>query len=236
MRTRAFLATALWIAILTATHAAAAPPSYTYCNSCLDCDAKLSSGSWTLVILTTDITDHAGHCIRLFSDVNDVTFDCDGHTIDGDDLAIDPEYGMYMGGGTGNEIKNCTISDFSTGIFLLSTTAHTVASNTLVSNNVGIHLSDSNTTNVYENVSQANYTGIYFDNSDNNTASSNSACHNTNKDFAVYVSTGNIGTGNVCDVPGGWNDVKITGCSRTCSPFSDGFESGDTTRWSLSIP
>jgi hypothetical protein len=236
MTTRGLLVTALALVLLAARHAAAAPPSYTYCNSCTDCDTKLSSGSWTLVILNTDITDHAGHCIRLYSGVNDVTFDCDGHLIDGDDFAIDPEYGVYMSGGTGNEIVNCTISDFSSAILLHWATGHAITSNTLVSNNIGIELSHSSTTDLQNNVSVANNIGILLDESDSNTANSNSTCHNTTKDFSVYLSSGNFGTANVCDVPGGWSDAKVSGCSLACSPFADGFESGNAARWSLSFP
>jgi parallel beta-helix repeat protein len=214
----------------------AAPPTYTFCNSCADCQAELASGTWTLIILTVDITDHAGSCISLVSGESNVKFDCDGHVIDGDDFAIDPEYGVYMVGGSGNEISNCTISDFTTGILLAGTTGHTVANNTLISNTSdGIELFGSSTATVDNNVLLANTIGIEFYNSDNNTASSNSSCDNTSSDFSVSLSSGNIGTSNVCDVPGSWNDFKISGCSLACSPFSDGFESGNTTRWSLTV-
>lgn len=238
MTHRGFLLVVLGMAMTTPSPATdAAPPTYTYCSSCADCSTKLASGSWTLVILSADIIDHVGTCVTLVAGESDVKFDCAGHTIDGAGYDIDPEYGIHMVGGTGNEIANCTISGFTTGIQLAGTTGHTVVNNTLVSNTSdGIELFGSSTADVHDNVSLGNTVGIDFYNSDNNTATANRACFNSNRDFNLVSSSGNIGMGNVCDIPGGWNDVKITGCSRTCSPFSDGFESGGTTRWSLSIP
>jgi parallel beta-helix repeat protein len=236
MASRFFLVLAVALAITGSPVVEAAPPTYTFCNSCADCQAELASGTWTLVILTVDITDHAGSCISLVSGESHVKFDCDGHVIDGDDFAVDPEYGIYMVSGSDNEIANCTISDFTTGILLAGTTGHIVANNTLVSNTSdGIELFGSTNATVENNVFLANTIGIEFYDSDNNTASGNSSCHNTSRDFSVYLSSGNVGTSNVCDVPVGWNDIKISGCSLACSPFSDGFESGDTDRWSTTV-
>jgi parallel beta-helix repeat protein len=236
MTTRDFLTLTLSIVFLTARHGAAAPPSYTYCNSCTDCSTKLASGSWERVILSVDIIDHGGSCVVTILGESNVTFDCDGHIIDGDDIAIDPDSGIAMMHGTGNQIVNCTVSDFSRGIHLHNASLHTVAHNILVSNGVGIELVFSNNIDVHDNLSLENFTGIKFDNSDVNTVSSNRSCSNNVYDFHVTSSIANSGTNNVCDVPDGWNDNLTSGCSKTCWVFEDDFESGNTEQWSTAVP
>lgn len=236
MTARGFLVTALTLLFLTAPHGEAAPPSYTYCNSCADCSTKLASGSWERVILSVDIIDHGGSCVGIILGESNVTFDCDGHLIDGDDVAIDPDAGIAMIHGTGNEIVNCTVSDFSRGIYINDASLHTVANNTLLSNGIGIELAFSNNIDLHDNSSLDNYTGLSINNSDVNTVNSNRACFNHIFDFNVASSTGNSGLGNVCDIPGGWNDFKTTGCSRSCGVFDDGFESGGTDQWTSAVP
>jgi hypothetical protein len=82
------------------------------CNSCSDCEDKLRDPLCLTVRLTEDIIDHAGTYIGLIMGESDADFDCDGHTIDGDDIAIDPDYGVTMMHGIDNSVRNCVISDF----------------------------------------------------------------------------------------------------------------------------
>ena len=189
----------------------------TTCNSCEDCTEKLKSGEYDVVTLTTDITDHKGSCIGLIMGESNVVFDCGGHTIDGDDIAIDPEHGVTMMHGTGNTIKNCVISDFSNGIYLWDATDHEIIGNTVISNDEGIELgwSDSNTIN--GNTVNENYNGIILSNSNSNTINSNTVCKNTNSDFLIGSGTGNTGDENACETPDGWNDAGTTGCTNACS-------------------
>jgi|GEM_PF-6626355 len=189
----------------------------TTCNSCSDCTTKLKSGSWDAVILATDITNHAGTCIGLILGESDVAFDCDGHTIDGDDAAVDPDHGVAMMHGTGNAVRNCTISGFSNGIYLWDATNHAITDNILVSNGTGIQFgwSDFNQTN--SNTIADNYTGIQISDSNNNAIISNTVCENEYLDFNLVSGTGNSGSNNTCDSPDGWNDDGTTGCTNICA-------------------
>ena len=62
------------------------PAQSTTCNSCSDCNDKLASGDYVTVTLTTNLTNIGGGCIALILGESDIVFDCDGHTIDGDDV------------------------------------------------------------------------------------------------------------------------------------------------------
>jgi parallel beta-helix repeat protein len=147
---------------------------------------------------------------------SDADFDCDGHTIDGDDIAIDPDYGVTMMHGTGNSVRNCVISDFSRGIYLWDATAHVLKGNTLTSNGAGIEMGWSDANFVVNNTVNENYNGIVIGNSSNNDIRANAVCANTNLDFDVRSSSGNSGTENRCHSPDGWNDDGTTGCTYAC--------------------
>ena len=59
-----------------------------YSNSCEDCTGKLASGQYDIVRLGKNIVDYGGAFIYLHMGESNVVFDCLGHTIDGDDLAV----------------------------------------------------------------------------------------------------------------------------------------------------
>jgi parallel beta-helix repeat protein len=189
----------------------------TTCNSCADCSTKLKSGSWDTVTLTTDINNHEGACIGLLLGESNVVFDCDGHTIDGDGMAIDPEAGIAMMHGSGNTIQNCTVSDFNQGIYLWNATSHVITNNTLTSNDTGIELGWSDSNNINNNTITGNYNGIQISNSNNNAIDANTVCQSNNLDFYLASGTGNSGDNNTCDSPGSWNDDGTTGCTDACS-------------------
>ena len=78
-----------------------------------------------IIILNQSLTGSkgniVGNCIE-FDGSDSITFDCDGHTIDGDDVGTD--YGIWLND-TGddsnyNVIRNCTIGQFDRGIGVLS--------------------------------------------------------------------------------------------------------------------
>jgi parallel beta-helix repeat protein len=194
-----------------------APAQSTTCNSCADCTSKLESGSWVTVTLTADITNHAGTCVGLIHSESNVVFDCGGHTIDGDDIAIDPDHGVTMMHGSNNTIQNCTISDFSNGIYLWDATNHLITGNTLSSNGTGIELGFSHSNDINNNTFSENYNGIEVGNSNNNDIDSNTVCESTYLDFNMVSGTGNSGDNNTCDAPDGWNDDGTTGCTSMCA-------------------
>ena len=92
--------------------------TYWGCSNCSDCEAALQDNGYSEVRLTANINNHAGTCIDNPANFSNKTFDCQGHTIDGDDSGSD--YGIYLYGKSGNIIKNCVITDFYDGIFLNS--------------------------------------------------------------------------------------------------------------------
>ena len=109
------------------------------CNSCSDCTNALNDNSVcnNEVKLTADIINQSGTCISNPSNFTNKIFDCQGHTIDGDDSGTD--YGIYLYEKTGNTIKNCIITDFYYGIYLSSSSNYnTLTSNTANYNNYGI--------------------------------------------------------------------------------------------------
>jgi parallel beta-helix repeat protein len=193
-------------------------PQQTTCNSCSDCSDKLASGLYVTVTLSTDLTNVGGHCISLALGESDVVFDCAGHTVDGDDQAIDPDHGIAMLHGDNNTIMNCTVSDFSTGIYLADATNHTVIDNHVTSNGVGIRLSFAHNNDVRNNTVDENVTtGIDISSSNYNAIYTNVSCNNSNWDFYLDSAIGNYGDENTCDVPDGWNDQGTTGCTYLCA-------------------
>ena len=72
----------LWAAVvfsvLVPSMAVDAAESVETCSSCADCQAKLSSGLYSVVELDVDIIDYPGSCIDLHLGESNVTFDCAG--------------------------------------------------------------------------------------------------------------------------------------------------------------
>ncbi len=194
-----------------------APTQSTTCNSCADCTSKLASGSYSLVTLTTNIWNIETGCITLNHSESNLTFDCDGHTIDGDDLWLDQEGGISMNG-SHNTIQNCTLSDFDRGIRLYAGANNVIANNHLTSNDTGIELSgESSSNSIHDNTIDDNRAGIYLSNTSDNTINANVVCDNSYLDFSLGSGSGNSGDNNTCNLPGSWNDQGTTGCTNMCS-------------------
>ena len=161
------------------------------CNSCSDCSAKLASGLYSEVKLTTNLIGVGGSCVSLLFGESNVTFDCDYHYVTGDDVAIDPDYGIAFFHGSNNTIRNCLVGDFSGGIYLADAVNHTVENNWLISNSNGLYLSFASGMTVDNNIMQENNSGIYLNNASSNTLTNNRVCYNTYHDFVLTSSTGN---------------------------------------------
>jgi parallel beta-helix repeat protein len=157
-----------------------APATTCFCDSCSDCNTKLGS-SCTTVYLTADINDHYGKCIEF--PASSKVFDCQGHSIDGDDVNTSPDYGIYMSVKSGNTVRNCVITDFDVGISMEAPYPDTYNNNQLVdnivsSNRLGIGVwgnsdypSSSNT--VARNVVENNDDGIMLMYTNSNTVDDN---------------------------------------------------------------
>jgi parallel beta-helix repeat protein len=194
-------------------------PLQATCNSCADCTAKLTSGSYTVVTLAADLLNIEGPCISLLA-ATDVTFDCAGHTIDGDDAWMDTDWGIGITGPSNDNItvRNCTISDFDRGIQIAGGGNHTVHDNHFTSNSVGIDIGSSGTNDLHANTVDGNTAeGIYLHNATDSSVNNNIVCDNTNLDFELTGGSGNTGDNNTCDKPDGWNDQGTTGCTSLCA-------------------
>ena len=164
------------------------------CSNCTDCTNALndSTSCYVEVDLTSNISNNVGNCIYNPANFNNKTFDCRGHTIDGDDSGTDN--GIYLEGKTNNTIRNCTITDFSYGLQLYSSSSSTVVNNTVTSNShTGIYLFYTRSTLVSKNTANLNtYYGILLRNSySNNTLTDNTANLNGDTGIFVYSSSNN---------------------------------------------
>jgi parallel beta-helix repeat protein len=196
------------------------PEQVTTCNSCDDCSTKLASGLYDWVVLTTDIVDWPGTCVSLLFGESDLTFDCAGHLIDGDDIAIDPDHGVAFFHGTNNVIRDCRISDFSHGVYLWDATNHLVEDTVSFSNGAGIYLGYTTSSSLQRNETRDNGTGIHLEySSDSNLLLLNTACENTVNDIWLEGGSGNDGSNNRCDIANGWNDQGTTGCRFACGTW-----------------
>lgn len=163
------------------------------CDSCDDCTIKLN-GEYGEVYLNTSIINHTGTCINNPANFNNKIFDCQGHTIDGDNIGYD--YGIYLIGKKGNTIRNCVISNFNNGIFLWST-----SSSNVTNNNINLNYGD----------------GIMLYYSNENIMYSNNITSNGDNGMLIKTSRGNIIINNTCNsnngngiylrAPSNWNNV-----------------------------
>ena len=88
-----------------------------FCNNCSDCQTKIDNAlPGDEVRLTADITNQDGDCIKFNTGKSNITFDCQGHLIDGD--GDSNGYGIYLNRNNDyNVIKNCSIQQFQYGYY-----------------------------------------------------------------------------------------------------------------------
>lgn len=191
------------------------------CNTCDDCELALNDNTdcTVLVNLTTDITDHSGTCINNPVNFSNKIFDCQGHTIDGDDTA--DSHGIGTVSKDGNTIKNCIITDFDIGIYLGHDSDNNVIQNnnitscTLAGSYIGSSTSSADTNQIILNNFSDNVYGFYIRNGAGNVLSNNTFCDNSNTD--IYdVDGGDSGDNNTCDSATNYNDLGNTTCSFDC--------------------
>lgn len=228
------------LCVLAASSIAGAADSVETCSTCAECEAALSSGMYDVVVLDADIIDYPDSCIELHLGESNVTFDCAGHLIDGDgprgEPALDdPEHGVTMMQGSGNTVRNCTISGFDAALYLVNASGTVLENNDIEGNWVGIDLSNGYSNTISGNIVRGSKIGIKITNSDDNTVASNTVCGNFLWDFYHESSTGNVGIDNTCDTTLSWDDFGTSGCTYSCIIFSCGFETGDHLDWSGSV-
>ncbi|PKP54345.1 MAG: hypothetical protein CVT90_01745, partial [Candidatus Altiarchaeales archaeon HGW-Altiarchaeales-3] len=160
------------------------------CNNCMDCNDKLNNPACTVVNLTKDIY-HNGTCI-IFP-ANNKIFDCLGYTIEGNDTAS--TYGILLKNKTNNTVKNCVVSDFWHGIYLLNSANNNLIVNNTVdsSGNAGILLQESSSNNIVIN-NTGRFCGWYaieLHSSSNNKIIGNTANNNSVSGIFLYNGASN---------------------------------------------
>ncbi|WP_435360028.1 right-handed parallel beta-helix repeat-containing protein [Haloarchaeobius sp. DFWS5] len=114
--------------------------------------------------LTTDITNSTAEtCIEIAA--SDVTFDGNGHTIDGDDDASGPETAIGPPSGTPDEwqnvtVRDVTVTDWSFGIRFLSVENGSVEDVTARDGQWGINLESSDVTVSNSTIENNSFTGV----------------------------------------------------------------------------
>lgn len=158
------------------------------CYNCSDCTAKLNQ-PYDVVKLDADVVNYAATCINNPPGFNNKIFDCQGHTIDG--VRTVNTYGIYLNGKTNNTIKNCRITNFYQGIYLLSSINNSMDNNTANWNSRhGIYLRNSKYNSFTHNTVNSNTNhGIYlYLSSDNNIITNNTANSNSGSGINLYSS------------------------------------------------
>ena len=148
----------------------------------------------TIYYLTADIIDSTtSHCMDV--QASNVTLDCQGHIIDGNDIA---DQGIYLYSTSYNNftLKNCIVRDWDTGnIYLKYGDDNTIVNVTSISSpDYGVYLYGNEGNNItYLNASNNNY-GIYMYDSGYNYLSESNFISNTN---AVYLYNSNTKYNNI---------------------------------------
>jgi len=174
-----------------------------------------------------------GNCFTVTNN-DDIIIDCLGYSIRGNDS----DFGFNISGRTNVIIKNCLISNFSTGLYLNDANGSTFENNTFSANTEAINSTISINNNFSSNTfgSNTNY-GIYLSDSNSSTFDSNTIIINNSQ--AIYFTSSdsnNISSNTIRN-----NDVGIALLSSNSNNiynnyFANTNNSGDdgTNNWNIS--
>jgi parallel beta-helix repeat protein len=157
------------------------------CTTCDDCNTKIDEAtSGDTINLAEDITGADSDCISIYDKYN-ITFDCRGRLIAGADDSSWYYYGMEITDSSWIAIKNCRMSSFDTGIYLGECDSCTLKNNTLSNGRTGIYVYGSETENdiLNGNTANNNTEGIHVYSTQNCTIENNSA--NGNSETGIYL-------------------------------------------------
>ncbi|MCK5018435.1 MAG: right-handed parallel beta-helix repeat-containing protein, partial [Candidatus Peribacteraceae bacterium] len=187
----------------------------TECGSCSECSIKIQAASYGATIyLNQSITNAASTCIN-FNGTDNVTFDCKGFTIDGDNS--NTIWGIYLNGSSdGNTIRNCNIQEFANGIRVTESSS----SNNLINNTIststssagnGIWIQGDSKSNIIKNntISTSGIAshGMYIiTNADYNIVDNNTITTTGDEGDGIYLiaSTQNVITNNTINTEDGY--------------------------------
>ncbi|MCA9460315.1 MAG: right-handed parallel beta-helix repeat-containing protein, partial [Nanoarchaeota archaeon] len=139
---------------------------------------NLGTGTYNL---TQNLAINGTNCLNITG--NNVFLDCQNYNISGNSSGS----GIYVSGATAN-IKNCNIYNFSSGIYILSSSNHIINSVILNYNFYGLNVDTSNSNNFTSITTNYNTYGINLDTTDYNNLSSITSTYNEYYGFYIYHS------------------------------------------------
>jgi len=159
-----------------------------------------------------DIIDTGNNGVLIINKSN-IYLDCNGANLTGNGNGV----GIINDGFNNVTIRNCNVFKYHKGLLLEDATNNIVMDSSFNSNYYGILLNQSDDNLLDHNNARNNsHTGIRFLDSYNELVNWNEVCSNNATDFGLVNSSG-FGDRNLCDIPDGWNDINIIGCSGICS-------------------
>ena len=165
--------------------------------------STLSLGNASLtgsVTLVSNVSDYGSPSLYNFLPVSNTVFDCNGFSVIGTNLAA--SYGIFTSSANNFTIKNCIITNFSTGVYFYLGSTNTITNSTVIGVGSGIISTQNGATIVNSNIS-GGATAISLS-AAMNTLITNSSVFNT-----AAASTPRYGIG----VAGGSNNTRIINVS-----------------------
>ena len=141
------------------------------CYNCTDCSQKIQqAGSYETIRLMQNISDIAGNCIEFYGQDN-VTFDCKGFPISGDN--DNTGIGIWLndsnGGSNNNTITGCTnISYFGEGVYLQGSSGNNISNMTIIDAYEGIEFGNSHNNTISNITFESSDMDMFLQLSDNN--------------------------------------------------------------------
>ncbi|MCK5039537.1 MAG: right-handed parallel beta-helix repeat-containing protein [Candidatus Aenigmarchaeota archaeon] len=201
--------------------------NYAYSFYVSDCSVLSESGTY---YLTQNILGSStDHCIDITA--NNVILDCQGHTIEGDDVA---DYGIYIhrtfSETTNITLKNCVLTHWDTAnVYLYHANDNNLENlNSTSSPDNGFHIYYSNSNNLTNITANSNVRGIYMEYSDSNNITNSTANSNNVGFYFVHsnFNTAKNNTANSCFESGFYisdSDSNIITRSTATSNTQHGF-------------
>ncbi len=183
-----------------------------------NCQALVTPGRTYL--LTQDVNDYYSYYYCFDAQADNVTLDCQGHTVTGPNPDSYWGYGFNANWRNNVTVKNCKFAYFSEGIYLYGTPYANVINNTVANNSDGIYLGYNNHhSNIINNTALDNSNqGIYLgSNGGNSNVSDNLACYSQTN---INIQTNPVTGDNTCDVGSSNFDGSTVTCSQDCPPPS----------------
>ncbi|RLI07478.1 hypothetical protein DRO24_02955 [Candidatus Bathyarchaeota archaeon] len=133
------------------------------CTNCSDCSDKIQNQAQPgyVVRLVSDIINATGTCID-FGDTDNITFDCQGHLIDGNESESSTTVGIDISHNSYNTIHNCRVREFRRGI--VPSGFHNTLENNTIFNNMdrGIYTVDMSDALIINNTLYGNNIDVYL--------------------------------------------------------------------------